>query len=165
VVVRATVTIHTEDGERKFSGIAHERENIVDKRSVNATSYIENAETSAIGRALAASGRSGSEYASADELTAALQEAESDLLKTVRQQRERLQEADETEAALKSQISQLRAQITIMKHSKDKQAPVLSIANQKFSALAQVSDQSLPLSAAKGRPTNTTDETLSEPRR
>jgi hypothetical protein len=66
VVVRATVTIHTDSGERKFSGIAHERENIVDKRSVNATSYIENAETSAIGRALAASGRSGSEYCSAD---------------------------------------------------------------------------------------------------
>lgn len=41
-------------------------------RGINATSALENCETSALGRALAAAGYGGSEYASADELVSAL---------------------------------------------------------------------------------------------
>ncbi len=41
-------------------------------RGINSTSALENCETSAIGRALAAAGYAGTEYASADELVSAL---------------------------------------------------------------------------------------------
>ena len=108
VVVQATVTIHTSDGERRFRDFAHEKEDLINKKSVNHTSYVENGCTSAIGRALAAAGRSGDEYASADELTAALEHADGDLLATIRDLREKLKEAQETEAALKTQITELK---------------------------------------------------------
>lgn len=52
------------------SGIAEE---IRSDRGVNSTSAVENAETSAIGRALASLGLHGGEYASADELAGALE--------------------------------------------------------------------------------------------
>ena len=145
VIVRATVTIRTPKCEVKFSDHAHEREDIVNKRSVNHTSFIENACTSAIGRALAASGRSGSEYASADELAAALEEAESNLLTAIREQRERLKVADGTEAALKAQVSHLRAEVTTLKQKSKQMAapqnPVLVKATRQFSALAKVGNQ------------------------
>ena len=53
-------------------GIGHALEGRTD-RGVNSTSYLENAETSAIGRALASTGWSGGEYASAEELLIALE--------------------------------------------------------------------------------------------
>jgi hypothetical protein len=53
-------------------GIGHALEGRSD-RGVNSTSYLENAETSAIGRALASTGWSGGEYASAEELLIALE--------------------------------------------------------------------------------------------
>ena len=57
-------------GRTVAQGHAEERRS---NRGVNSTSALENCETSAIGRALAAAGLSGSgEYASADEVTAAL---------------------------------------------------------------------------------------------
>ena len=43
VIVRATVTIRTPKCEVKFTDHAHEKEDIVNKRSVNHTSYLENA--------------------------------------------------------------------------------------------------------------------------
>ena len=52
-------------------GIGHALEGRTD-RGVNSSSYLENAETSAIGRALASTGWSGGEYASAEELLIAL---------------------------------------------------------------------------------------------
>jgi len=62
-VVKAGLT--TENGT--YTGLAQEIE-ANDYKSVNHTSALENAETSAIGRALAAAGYAGSEYASADEM-------------------------------------------------------------------------------------------------
>jgi len=52
-----------------FTGHAMEEKG---NKGVNKTSHVENCETSAIGRALAAAGFHGSEYASADELVEAL---------------------------------------------------------------------------------------------
>ena len=60
-VVQATVT--TEQGV--FQGLAYES---ADSSQINKTSSLENCETSAIGRALAAAGYAGSEYASANEV-------------------------------------------------------------------------------------------------
>jgi len=68
VVIRATIT----NLENKIigSGIAHEVEG---SSNINTTSYVENCETSAIGRALACIGMAGTEsYASANEVTGAV---------------------------------------------------------------------------------------------
>tara|TARA_R100001594_G_C4039319_1_gene262864 strand:- start:209 stop:859 length:651 start_codon:yes stop_codon:yes gene_type:complete len=65
VAVKATINI---DNYGSFSGLALER---YDSSFINKTSALENAETSALGRALAAFGLHGSEFASADELMTA----------------------------------------------------------------------------------------------
>jgi len=67
VVFRAVVADPT--GKDVAVGFAEEKRS---NRGINATSALENCETSAIGRALAAAGFAGSEYASADELMGAL---------------------------------------------------------------------------------------------
>jgi hypothetical protein len=72
VVVQATII--NEDGVRIGSGLAEEER---DTRGVNATSALENAETSAIGRALASLGLHGGEYASADEMVQAITQQKS----------------------------------------------------------------------------------------
>ncbi len=72
VVVKAIVT--NKDGITVGSGMAEE---IRGQGHVNTTSALENAETSAIGRALASLGLSGGEYASANEMEAVPRKAES----------------------------------------------------------------------------------------
>ena len=66
-VMKATLTFP--DPYQYFTGHAMEEKG---NKGVNKTSHVENCETSAIGRALAAAGFHGSEYASADELVEAL---------------------------------------------------------------------------------------------
>jgi hypothetical protein len=67
VVFRAAV-VHP-SGKEIACGFAEEKRS---PKGINSTSALENAETSAIGRALAAAGFGGTEYASADELVNAL---------------------------------------------------------------------------------------------
>ena len=71
VVVKAVVT--NKGGITVGSGMAEE---IRGQGHVNTTSALENAETSAIGRALASLGLSGGEYASANEMDAVPRKAE-----------------------------------------------------------------------------------------
>jgi hypothetical protein len=70
-VVVMKATIKDEGGRILASGHAEEYRNA---STINETSALENCETSAIGRALAALGLGGTEFASADELTNALQQ-------------------------------------------------------------------------------------------
>ena len=65
VVFKATLQI----GENTFTGHSMEKEG---SSTINKTSFIECAETSAIGRALASAGYLGSEFASADEVATAI---------------------------------------------------------------------------------------------
>ena len=65
VIMKAT--IHTDD--QLYTGHALER---YGSTMINKTSALENCETSAIGRALAAAGYAGTEYASADEVANAI---------------------------------------------------------------------------------------------
>ena len=69
VVMKATLTIPVEDTLQTYTGHASEEE---ESSQINQTSALENCETSAIGRALAAAGFAGTEYASADEVANAI---------------------------------------------------------------------------------------------
>tara|TARA_R110000824_G_scaffold8691_5_gene39157 strand:+ start:6114 stop:6779 length:666 start_codon:yes stop_codon:yes gene_type:complete len=82
-MVKATVIIYDSsdagDIGRIFAGHAFER---ADASRINATSYLEVCETSAIGRALAAASYGGSEFASADEVANAISEQSRSIPKT-----------------------------------------------------------------------------------
>lgn len=67
VIMRAIIT--DPQGRVVATGYAEEERS---QRGINSTSALENAETSAIGRALAAAGYAGTEYASADEVAQAV---------------------------------------------------------------------------------------------
>ena len=74
VVFKATVTT----GSGIFTGYAYEREGA---SQINKTSALENCETSSIGRAVAAAGYSGTEYASANEVENAIKQQQNDEFK------------------------------------------------------------------------------------
>ena len=74
VVFKATVTT----GSGIFTGYAYEREGA---SQINKTSALENCETSSIGRAVAAAGYSGTEYASANEVQNAVTQQQNDEFK------------------------------------------------------------------------------------
>ena len=71
ITVKSTVVITDEKGAREFSGHAREYFDFDDRKSVNFASALENAETSAIGRAIGSAGVGiipGSAFASANEI-------------------------------------------------------------------------------------------------
>lgn len=67
VIIKATIA--TQDGTPIATGMAEE---VRGSSAINKTSALENCETSAIGRAMAAFGLHGGEYATADEVTQAI---------------------------------------------------------------------------------------------
>lgn len=66
VVVKASIS---DNGKLLATGLAHE---VRGSTNINRTSHVENCETSSLGRALAAFGLGGTEYASADEVANAI---------------------------------------------------------------------------------------------
>ena len=98
VVIKAIIT--NSDGMVIGSGMAEE---IRGQGHVNTTSALENAETSAIGRALASIGLAGGEYASANEMEAVPRKAEiivkKEDTKPVKSMAEQIQGTDDFEAA------------------------------------------------------------------
>ena len=66
VVVKASIS---DNGKLIATGLAHE---VRGSTNINRTSHVENCETSAIGRCLAAFGLGGTEYATADEVANAI---------------------------------------------------------------------------------------------
>lgn len=72
VVMKASITFHEpQTGLVQIMATGHAEE-VRTSSQINRTSALENAETSAIGRALAAFGLAGTEYASADEVAQAI---------------------------------------------------------------------------------------------
>ena len=86
VVMRAEVM--SPDGRLVAVGHAEE---VRSASKINQTSALENCESSAIGRALAAAGFGGSEYASADEVTRAIQAQEAREVAQAKEHAERMQ--------------------------------------------------------------------------
>lgn len=71
VVVKASIS---DNGKLLATGLAHE---VRGSTNINRTSHVENCETSAIGRCLAAFGLGGTEYATADEVANAISQQNS----------------------------------------------------------------------------------------
>ena len=69
VRAKTRLTLYLDQGERRYEGSAEE---VRGSSQINKTSAWENCETSAIGRALAAAGYGGDEFASADEVANAI---------------------------------------------------------------------------------------------
>jgi len=81
-LVQVRATIKDEDGRVIATGLAEE---LRGSTNINKTSALENAETSAVGRALAFFGLGGTEIASADEVANAIaQQAEFDLVEKLK---------------------------------------------------------------------------------
>ncbi len=70
-IVKAYAGIHQDDGTSKTFATGHAHE-FRKASQINGTSYVENCETSAIGRCLAALGLGGTEFASANEVVNAI---------------------------------------------------------------------------------------------
>lgn len=98
VMCRAAIT----NPEGREIAVGHAEE-FRSSSGVNSTSAVENCETSAIGRALAAAGYGGSEYASADELANKLQrQAEREQQRQERQQQGQGQRDSKPDSAASS---------------------------------------------------------------
>lgn len=101
-VIRATIR-NVSTGAIVATGIAHE---VYGSTNINKTSHVENCETSAVGRALAAFGLAGSEYASADEVsTAVIQQQVKDATDRLLRHNEALRENMNAVQALKDFIA------------------------------------------------------------
>ena len=69
ITIKANVSIHNDSFEQIYSGHAREYFEFRNRDSVNFAFALENAETSAIGRALASAGYGGKKFASAEEMS------------------------------------------------------------------------------------------------
>ena len=70
-IIKAYAGIHKDDGQNQVFATGHAQE-FRKASQINGTSYVENCETSAIGRALASLGIGGTEFASANEVVNAI---------------------------------------------------------------------------------------------
>ena len=70
-IIKAYVGLHKDDGSVQTFATGHAQE-FRKASQINGTSYVENCETSAIGRALACLGIGGTEFASANEVVNAI---------------------------------------------------------------------------------------------
>jgi hypothetical protein len=70
-IIKAYAGIHKDDGQNQVFATGHAQE-FRKASQINGTSYVENCETSAIGRALACLGIGGTEFASANEVVNAI---------------------------------------------------------------------------------------------
>lgn len=124
VIIQATIC--DKDDHIVAQGFAEENRK---DGKINATSAVENAETSAIGRALAAFGLGGEEYCSADELMGALaaQEKKADDPNPVEKKAEEVKEKPDPKASIVKHLGELeelvgeeeaqKRWITLLRHS------------------------------------------------
>jgi len=96
-IVKAYVGLHTESGVQTFA-TGHAQE-FRKASQINGTSYVENCETSAIGRALSALGLGGTEFASANEVVNAIYQQNNPVIQEVTEDQIKAAKDTLTEAA------------------------------------------------------------------
>ena len=112
-VIKATLTIR---GRGVYTGHASE---INGSNFINSTSALENAETSAIGRALASAGFFGSEFCSADELITAIKNSKP-MTQQSTQQSASKPEIENIKIASKADVEKIEALISLLGSDKGK---------------------------------------------
>lgn len=124
---------------------------------INETSALENCESSAIGRALAAAGFGGSEYASADEVTRAIQQQEEREVTQAKEHAAKMQAAhkwsDRERAAFCARIGELGhdyGRVAAFSESLGRPRPSVMTAEQRRKLLAylQAEDRTEEIAAA-----------------
>jgi hypothetical protein len=81
-IIKAYAGIHTDDGNVQTFATGHAQE-FRKASQINGTSYVENCETSAIGRCLSALGLSGEQFASAEEVANAMYQQNNPVIETI----------------------------------------------------------------------------------
>jgi hypothetical protein len=97
-IVKAYAGIHQDDGASKTFATGHAHE-FRKASQINGTSYVENCETSAIGRCLAALGLGGTEFASANEVVNAIHQQNNPVIQEITEEQVRAAKDTLTEAA------------------------------------------------------------------
>lgn len=133
VVVKASIS---NNGKLIATGLAHE---VRGSTNINKTSHVENCETSAIGRCLAAFGLGGTEYASADEVANA-----------IAQQNNKQFEKDLNEALIENTATILRYSESIMAIKTGIALGNLSVASEEWFSLDNDAKTKLWKAPSKG---------------
>jgi hypothetical protein len=81
-IIKAYAGIHTDNGNVQTFATGHAQE-FRKASQINGTSYVENCETSAIGRCLSALGLSGEQFASAEEVANAVYQQNNPVIETI----------------------------------------------------------------------------------
>ena len=81
-IIKAYAGIHTDSGSVQTFATGHAQE-FRKASQINGTSYVENCETSAIGRCLSALGLSGEQFASAEEVANAMYQQNNPVIETI----------------------------------------------------------------------------------
>jgi hypothetical protein len=81
-IIKAYAGIHTDSGNVQTFATGHAQE-FRKASQINGTSYVENCETSAIGRCLSALGLSGEQFASAEEVANAVYQQNNPVIETI----------------------------------------------------------------------------------
>jgi len=97
-IVKAYAGVHLEGGQVQTFATGHAQE-FRKASQINGTSYVENCETSAIGRCLAALGLGGTEFASANEVVNAIHQQNNPVIQEITEEQVRAAKDTLTEAA------------------------------------------------------------------
>lgn len=109
-IVKAYAGIHTDNGVRTFA-TGHAQE-FRKASQINGTSYVENCETSAIGRCLAALGLGGTEFASANEVVNAIHQQNNPIVEELTEEQLEIAKNNLEEAAKRGELKQAFFKLT-----------------------------------------------------
>lgn len=109
-IVKAYAGLHTESGVQTFA-TGHAQE-FRKASQINGTSYVENCETSAIGRALACLGIGGTEFASANEVVNAIYQQNNPVVEDLTEEQLEIAKNNLEEAAKRGELKQAFFKLT-----------------------------------------------------
>ena len=116
-IIKAYVGLHKDDGTVQTFATGHAQE-FRKASQINGTSYVENCETSAIGRALACLGLAGSEFASANEVVNAIHQQNNPVVEELTEEQLEIAKNNLDEAAKRGELKQAFFKLTPAAQSK-----------------------------------------------
>jgi hypothetical protein len=110
-IVKAYAGLHLEDGKSQTFATGHAQE-FRKASQINGTSYVENCETSALGRCLAALGLGGTEFASANEVVNAIHQQNNPPVENITEEQLEIAKNNLEEAAKRGELKQAFFKLT-----------------------------------------------------